>query len=682
MSSRALRKALREKENINFENETETAEDDVDENSHTSFQAKQSAFALLNEDDNNNEDESDEGIKLEDDDAVEQQEQAAPASGKKKSKKKKKKAKSTKTAADSTHNDNDEELDEIDAALKELSTSNNTSSTTALGNESSKSDETYRLLAVDRNNLHAQNEMRKLFGRAAVDHPADDAEPPPEAAGVGNRRQQRRMQHGGLAQALQGQRAQGGRPNGISQVAMKRNLFIQGKEEWPAATGGGLGMEVVGKHADGVVEYRYVHSRIYQDVQLQFEACVESMDPNRMVVLLQHNPYHISTLLQVSEIAKSERDHTTAGDLLERALFSLGRAVHSTFAKNVAEGKARLDYRRPENRELWLASWRYIQNLSMRGTWRTVYEWTKLLLALSPHEDPYALWLILDQYALRSKQDVDYLNLARDTQLKAIHEKMPNVQLSQGLSECRSGNKSRGQQLLYTAISQHPWFVARLLQELDIDAPPAIWGKTARTDKEKLYAELYATRAKDIWNIPEHSSILIEIASAIPAETKSAPPIDEDINLTEARHVILSDIPALIALVPRKFTANLNSVSDPLPPEENIITYDTQNMSRSAGVTRGSERSQNTQPLQTFLQGLFPWLTRFSAARADAPDDEQTLHEMEAEIRQRAEETGADPDVVIDELETLIELHQNMTADQSQQGNNQATVEDVEDEDR
>ena len=63
-------------------------------------------------------------------------------------------------------------------------------------------------------------------------------------------------------------------------------------------------MEIVEKNADGTVEYRYVHNRAYQDVQSQFESCVASMDPNRLVVLLQHNPYHISTLLQVSEIAK------------------------------------------------------------------------------------------------------------------------------------------------------------------------------------------------------------------------------------------------------------------------------------------------------------------------------------------------------------------------------------------
>ena len=192
----------------------------------------------------------------------------------------------------------------------------------------------------------------------------------------------------GLAQALRGQAA-GGRAGALSQMALKRNIFVQGKEDWPNATSGGLGMEIEEKRADGTILYRFVHNRAYQEVQSQFELAVESMDPNRLVVMLQQNPYHISTLLQVSEIAKQDRENAMAGDLLERALFSFGRAVHSTFAKTLAEGKARLDFRRPENREFWLAGWRYMQNLTMRATWRTVYEWENLLLSLIPENDPY-----------------------------------------------------------------------------------------------------------------------------------------------------------------------------------------------------------------------------------------------------------------------------------------------------
>jgi hypothetical protein len=505
MSSRALRKAQREREEQEQLEKLQQEEEEESEEEHVPAPAKKSAFAMLGDEDEDEDDdqepEDEGGVAVDEEPVVEAAPTKAPS---KKKKKKKAKGKSggvtPGTPAQQSSGQKDEPMDEIDAALKQLSASGKSSGNTAAGtneavNESSK------LLAIDTHHLHAQNEMRRLFGRAALEGGDDDEQG--AQGGGGNRRQQRRGQQVGLAQALRGQRGQGGRTGGLGSLGLRRNIFIQGKEEWPVATGGGLGMEVVEKNADGTVEYRYVHNRAYQDVQSQFESCVASMDPNRLVVLLQHNPYHISTLLQVSEIAKQEGDHATSGDLLERALFSLGRAVHSTFSKNLSEGKARLDFNRPENREFWLASWKYMQNLSMRATWRTVYEWAKLLLSLAPEEDPYAIWLVLDQYAIRSQQALDYLNISRNATFKTVHNNLPNVQLSQGLAEYRAGNKSKGQQALFTAIGRFPWVVARLMQELSIDPPPAIWGKEPRTDREKLHAELYAVRAKDLWNTPE-----------------------------------------------------------------------------------------------------------------------------------------------------------------------------------
>jgi hypothetical protein len=585
MSSRALRKAQREKEEQErlqqLEREAKALEDEEeDEEDEPSPPPKKSAFAMLQDEEEQAEDE-DEDDEQEVDGGVKSDQPATSTKSSKKKKRRKRGKKPgdggvsikgilAKEARDQQTKEGD--MDEIDAALKELSTKGKSphDATTTAGVDTSVN-EANRLLAIDTQHLHAITEMRRLFGRAALEQDREEDAVPQNAGG--NRRQQRRVQHVGLRDALRGQRADG-RSNGLAAMALKRNLFIQGKEEWPAATSGGLGMEVEEKRADGTVLYKFVHNSGYRDVQQQFETCVASMDPQRMIVLLQHNPYHISTLLQVSEIAKQERDFTTAGDLLERALFSFGRAVHSTFAKNLSEGKARLDFRRPENREFWLASWRYIQNLTMRATWRTVYEWAKMLISISPDYDAYAMWLVLDQYALRSRQDLDYLNLSRNPMFQGVHENMPNVQLSQALAECRAGNKSQGQQLLFTAIGKYPWMVSRLMHELQVDAPPAVWGKEASSMKEKLHAELYATRAKDLWSTPENTSLLVETASAVPVDTlTTAAPDASDITQNVARHVLLSDVPALIALIPRHFSANLDSASDPLPPDDGFESY-------------------------------------------------------------------------------------------------------------
>ncbi|TKA21859.1 hypothetical protein B0A50_08731 [Salinomyces thailandicus] len=667
MSSRALRKAQREREEQERLAELERKAADLqeedegpDEEETPSMPPAKSAFAMLGEEDEEDEEDRDDnndddgGTALENDkevadDATSIAQSRSVASGSKstsnKKKKKKKKGKSAAAAEGlpGVGEKKTDDMDEIDRALKQLSTQGHAAQagTTSSGVDP-KLNETNRLLAIDTNHLHAQNEMKRLFGRAALEQGDDDEEDGQGQNVGGNRRQQRRVQQAGLAQALRGGVGAAGRSAGLAAIALRRNIFIQGKEDWPVATGGGLGMEIESKNADGTVLYRFVHNRQYQDVQGQFETCVESMDPNRLVMLLRHNPYHISTLLQVSEIAKQDRDHATSGDLLERALFSLGRAVHSTFAKNLAEGKARLDFRRAENREFWLAAWRYMLNLSMRGTWRTVYEWTKLLLSLSPAEDPYALWLVLDQYALRSRQDLDFLNLSRNPSMKNVHHDTPNIALSQGLAECRAGNKRVGQQALFKAIGQYPWVVARLMQELSLDPPPAIWGKEPRTEKEKFYTELYATRAKDLWNTPENCALLTETAAAIPPETSAVEPDASAIEMREARHVILSDTPALIALLPRSFTARLTSASDPLPPDDSYPSYLADRQPSTAAPTGARPRNLGTpaenlrelQGLYGFFSNLFPWFH----PTADNADDEGNAADEGGEAADEANE--------------------------------------------
>ena len=662
MASRALRKAQREREEQERVEKLKLRgeEEGIEEDEAPRQPVKTSAFAMLGEEEDENEGSVDAAREQFDGDEDESQEATVASASKSTSNKKKRKKKKAKTSTKpATHEmtEQGEQLDEIDEALRTLATNGTSLPGATTGCIDKATEECSRLLAVDSNHLHAQNEMRRLFGRAALGEQNGDDGAPNGHIG-GNRRQQRRVQQVGLAQALRGHGGVGGRSSGLAAMALKRNLFVQGKEDWPIAIGGGLGMEMEEKRADGTVLYKFVHNRVYQDIQTQFEMAVESMDPNRLVVLLQHNPYHISTLLQVSEIAKQERDHTTSGDLLERALFSFGRAVHSTFAKTLAGGKVRLDFARPENREFWLASWRYMQNLSMRATWRTGYEWAKLLLSLSPGEDPYAMWVVLDQYALRARQDLDYLNISRNATFKAVHGGMPNIQLSSALAEFRAGNKGKGRQALFTAVGRFPWLVARLMQELSVDAPPGVWGKEPRTEKERLYSEMYATRAKDLWNTPEMSALLLEVASALPPDTPSAPLDDGEIEQNVARHVLLSDTPALIALVPRKYTTQMMSASDPLPPPNSYpsSTSSLPRPPRAAPRPVGStaENLRELQNLYGFFSNLFPW---FNPTQGEADDQPQPTQD---DIEHRIRDSGLDDNVIAERTRRLVQLQNEL----------------------
>jgi hypothetical protein len=291
MSSRALRRAQRELEEKQIQEKL--AQDDQDEEESETeaapkTKAKPSLFAMLGDGGNQDEDDEEEGTdqdvapKAENSDGSAEAEPTPALKPSKKSKKKKKKARAKGKAADADRSSasaaGKSDLDEIDQALLALNLAMNGQTGTGSDQQDAVTEEKKQLfsvLSVDTQHLHAANEMKKLFGRAAVQSAEDEARP------------RQRGQQGGIAAAIAGRNAPGNR--NLASLGLRRNIFIQGKEEWPRATSGGLGMEVVEKRPDGTVEYRFVHNRMYQDVQRQFQICVASMDSERMIQLLHHN---------------------------------------------------------------------------------------------------------------------------------------------------------------------------------------------------------------------------------------------------------------------------------------------------------------------------------------------------------------------------------------------------------
>ncbi|KAF1839200.1 Nulp1-pending protein-like protein [Decorospora gaudefroyi] len=596
MSSRALRRAQRELEEKKIQEKLAQEEQDEDVSEHEvapKTNTKPSLFAMLGggggqDDEDDEDDERDVEPEADGSDDQAEAEHTPPTTSSKKSKKKKKKgkAKAKVTAAAPAKTKSD--LDEIDQALLAL---NLTTDQTSTGNDqqdgaiSEEKKQLFSVLSIDTQYLHAANEMKKLFGRAALQNIDEDARPRPQA---------------GIAAALAGRNAPGNR--NLASLGLRRNIFIQGKEEWPRATAGGLGMEVVEKRADGSVEYRFVHNNMYQDVQRQFHICVASMDPERMVQLLHHNPYHISTLLQVSEIAKQQRENAAASEMLERALFTFGRSVHSTFSANLAAGKARLDFRRPENREFWLAAWRYIATLGVRATWRTAFEWAKLLIAMDPEQDHYCFRLLIDQLALRGRDPQALVDLVEADYLQRQWKVPPNLAFSVALAHDRTKQPQKARTALRNAVKEYPWLAARLCKELDISPiPKPVWGKEPNGDYQELLCQLYVPKAKDLWNTTEGTTLLVEICYSFEEELGTG---EDPYWLTQipeadlARHVILSDNLLLISLLDVRVKAKFTSVSDPLPPDDSITSYD------SSVVGHSSRRRGDPAVQQALLDDL------------------------------------------------------------------------------
>lgn len=568
MSSRAIRKLqkLREQE---LQQSSDQEDESSDDEPRQAPKPKFNAFDLLNaggEDDDDEDDKDDTEAEAEDiKEPVTRAEPAPtqPNPPKNASKKKKKKAKKAKaqTPVQSEKESKDTNLDEIDKALKDLNVKAPTGTDISTPQPVSQDDgypkTTNEVLSIELKYLNATNEMRRLFGNVVLENFDQDA-------GSGRRRD--RNETVDLGQALTGKYSPASRGKSLGGTTLRRNPLMQGKDEWPLAPSGGLGMVTDKSTNPANTLYKIVHNTGYKDVQNQFDLCVESMEPQRLIHHLQYNPYHISTLLQVSDIAKHQGDHAVSADLLERALFNIGRSAHSTFGNRLKEGKARLDFLLFENRELWLAGWRYIANLGMKGTWRTAYEWSKLLLSLND-SDPYCMSLLIDHLALRGREYTQFVDLC--TQTRFVHDwaDLPNIQCSLVMAYIRLNKPQEIRRQLRHAMTSYPWIFTRLAQELDLQhIPKQIWGVQPPNPTHELLMELYILRAKDLWNTPEAVSLIVEVADTLDSSLKPADA--PEITLDIARHVILSDQPTVTTHLPHHFVQGRISSSDPLPPRE------------------------------------------------------------------------------------------------------------------
>ena len=292
MSSRHLRKLQqqRELEQAKLRAEAEAEEESEEEPVQRPQKSKPSLFANLaalegeNGDDDEAEADADKPEAEKAEDVSEAEASPAPAPKAKKSKKKKKKAKAK--AKDSPAEKPGDE-DEIEEALRELdlkkpSESSHTDVTTPVLDP--EYERVCALLGVQTQHLKVANEMRNLFGKTAIENHDDAGGPVGRAA----RRQRAQQEQVDLESALKGRHAPG---KGLPELILRRNCFIQGKDEWPKGTTGGLTLAVVDNNKDGrgVVEFKFVHDKTYQALQVSFHQYVEVGDPQNLIGLLMRN---------------------------------------------------------------------------------------------------------------------------------------------------------------------------------------------------------------------------------------------------------------------------------------------------------------------------------------------------------------------------------------------------------
>jgi len=486
----------------------------------------------------------------EDDDQESSRTDAEPVNNKKKKKRKKKTGK--KIAARSS--EDNLEVDEVEASVRWVED--------ALGPAPvqaeplpDKPHPLREVLSIENKHLNPENEMKRIFGSRVV-------------------------------QTENRQKKQRGR------TVLRGSILVTPKPSWPNASRAGLSMRTMEKDGEGQW-FTWDHSPQYQAVQLEFLQAVESMRPDGIMKILHTHPMHIDSMLQLAEICKMGDDSAMAAELIERTLYALESSFHPCF--NLASGTCHLEYRRQENRSFYIALFRHINYVASRACYRTALELTKILLNLDPDEDPLAAILMVDFYALRSREFKWILDLHAVWNVDRNLTQLPNISYSLALatfhlSQTNRDLSSRADELLQEALVNFPDVLLPLLDKCSIEADTRVSTHPYFLDTRgtppalATLSTLYVERCHHCWKEPEVLPWLERNCTAvIPVIDAKGQNVLSSIEYRKIRyqglprnihrHVLISEVNAAISQLPPSVARAPVISYDPLPPANSVNTY-------------------------------------------------------------------------------------------------------------
>lgn len=278
------------------------------------------------------------------------------------------------------------------------------------------------------------------------------------------------------------------RRNGRGGRPLKATWLVTPKDSWPAASKTGISMAIDSSKSNeseqsvsqgrlntgkSIQWFVFEHSTTYRQLQQKFLAAVESMDSDNIIKVINQQPYHVDSLIQMSELCKMSEDHAMASELIEHAILALETAFHTSFS--LTTGNSRLDYCRQENRALFIVLFKHAQYLEGRACSRTALEVAKLILTFDPIADPLAMILVIDYYALRAKQYEWLVQLYEDWESTNNLSQLPNMAYSYALALFylnKNGNLELADKAIQYAVLMFPGVVKPLLDALSVQVDP------------------------------------------------------------------------------------------------------------------------------------------------------------------------------------------------------------------
>ena len=562
-------------------------------------------FAALGGDDDNDDD-----AEQEDEEQEEVEPEPVAPTPAKKSKKSKKKKKAKKAEAAPVEEKAQKQkskggLDEIDLALKELSMKPKPQGAPEHETQNNYDANLARLLSISFDHLKVIKELRAMFGQETIDSVRHQEEAQTREDRRRNARRGPTHTNVDLETFLKGKPGEK-----IPEVVLRKNPFVQGKDHWPRASAGGLKMSAVTDERVEPTEFRFSHDRSYEMLEMQFYNLVDMMDPMRIVHFIHENPYEVNGLITTSRVAIRDSNAALASDLLERALFTLGRVTLSSFRKKLERGVARLEFRRPENRQFWLAGYHYIKSLMQKGTYNTALEWTKLFLSLSL-KDEYSMMNFTHVLAIYAYEAQWFIDLCNSSYFNSDDYDLPMKEYHRQtcvLAKLQLKDREGALKDLVKGMETLPWLYSSLCSAVNIDTPRPIWGVQPRDDDDALYTELYVHMAKDLWKREPDATALLKQAGDIAQKVDARSlPSAKEVPLSIGRFIYLDNTPELMGLVPPKMLhASPNFDYDPLPPprDENIFSNEWQTWPWRRNENPGDSRDGQVNSLMREAQRL------------------------------------------------------------------------------
>ncbi|XP_054735841.1 transcription factor 25 [Anastrepha obliqua] len=447
------------------------------------------------------------------------------------------------------------------------------------------------LLTVELKHLNQQNELRRTFGKRVVK--------------IENKR-------------------------GRQKLTLKSTYMVTAKESWPPITKNIITMKPVqlpeqlastsSSHSasEKTQWFAFEHSQFYQSVQNLFLQAVERADSDFFISLIRRCPYHVDSLIQLSELCKITENYSLASELIERAVLVLESSLHPSFS--LTSGNCRLDYRRQENRSFFITLFKHAQYLEARACCRTAFELSKLILSLNPEVDPLAIVLIIDYYALRSKQYAWLIKFYEEYDAVRNLSQLPNMAYSYALALfCQTGECEKSDKALQYALLMFPGVLRPLLDELSVQTDKRVQASSyfntsiSSSQSPSLHqlVALYICRAKVVWRQNDMLPWLERNVNVVLDMVDQKDEVITDYNQKRAvryvspprqilRHVILSDYKEKVPLAP--FLAKEKDplmMYDPLPPLDSVNCYERK--SSSSSPTTGPNRS-----VFMFFESLMP----------------------------------------------------------------------------